>query len=161
MGAAEQLKALEAAIWDEIEDGAEGEGAGSAVVQVLTALRSSLDEVGGTARGLTESQRAMAEGMAGVLGEVVAMMRQSQSELVEAAKITDGGQVAAALTKLEKCVEEDGAKTRKTLSGVTLAMADVSRRIDALADRMAAPKRIVFDTNGRPVGMETVERGAN
>lgn len=159
MGAAEQLKALEAAIWDEIEDADEGEGAGSAVVQVLTALRSSLDEVGGTARGLTESQKAMAEGMASVLGEVVAMMRHSQSELVEAAKITDGGQVAAALTKLEKCIEEDGAKTRKTMAGVTLGMNEMGRKLDVLADRLSAPKRIVTDAQGRPIGVETVVDG--
>lgn len=157
MSAAQQLKALEAAIWDEIEDADEGEGAGSAVVQVLTALRSSLDEIGGSARGLSESQRSMAEGMASVLGEVVAMMGKSQADLVAAAKLTDGGAVAEAVSKLEKRIEDDGAKTRSTLYGMTLAMDKVSNSIDRMIDRMTAPKNIVFDSKGRPIGIETAE----
>lgn len=158
-----KLAELDRQIWqtvrEEFEDVDEEDAVASAVVEVLGAVRGSLKEMSGTARGLSDQQRAMAEGMAGVLAQVVDIVRDSQSGLVEAAKLTDGQKLADAMGKLEKCIEEDGAKTRKTMAGVTLGMNEVSRKLDSLADRLTAPKRIVTDAQGRPVGVETVMDG--
>jgi hypothetical protein len=151
---------LDKEIWqtvrEEFED-VDGEDAvASAVVQVLSAVRGSLDDMTGVTRGLTDHQRAMAEGVAGVLGEVVTIIKDSQVSLVEAAKLTDGARVASAVAKLEKCIEADGDRTRRALSTVAMSIVETGRQIEQLAEVLAAPKRIVTDSQGRPVGVETM-----
>lgn len=115
------FRTLAAEIWDEIDESSkEGESAGSAVAEVLAALREVLSEVSTSSKGMTEAQKSQAQGMAQVLGEVVSIIAKGQSDMVA-------------------------------------AMENLGQRVDGLGKALTAPKRIVTDREGRPIGVETIE----
>jgi len=150
----QHFRALAAEIWDEVDDLDEKPTAGEAVAEVMHILRGALDDMSSTAKGLGDGQRAVAEGLAQVMAEVVTIIRQGQSEMVGAVQAGAlSERVTEAIDGLKAHVAAEAEKTRKTMSGVSMSVEMMGRRLEQMTAALTAPRHLVMDEDGRPVGV--------
>ena len=166
--AAAQFAELERLIWSDDEDASEyaEERQEDAAIEALAVSAGTLTratgEIAKAVTALRESgdkvhagNRDASEQMAGVLGELAGHMTQLAKSLSQ--EIKAGAEcVEDAVTKMgEQDIKQD-AETRKAVSQLTASVAGLDARIQRLERVLTAPKRIIVDGNGRPVGVETV-----
>lgn len=116
-------------------------------------LRESVVEMSEAHRGLSGDQRSLFEGMAGVLGEVAAVSIKAQED---AATTVKAGQdhLSEKVAEMMQTVGSDSKKLQSSLVRLDQAVEKLSSRLDDIVAALTAPRTLVTDKDGRPVGVK-------
>lgn len=91
------------------------------------------------------------------LGEMVAAVSQSHENVTRAVEASEAAAVKTALDELKTAVAADNAALRKTMVSIQGAMGHLAARLDTMVGAMKAPKHVVYDNDGRPIGVRSGE----
>lgn len=101
----------------------------------------------------------MAANLAGANAEVSKVAKESAAALKSAVDQVSGAELKSAIDKVSK----ENGKMQTTLTGVLsemVTMCETMKRMDETMKRLeaaqTAPKMLVFDTNGRAIGVRSV-----
>lgn len=90
------------------------------------------------------------------VGEMVAAVSQSHENVTRAVDASEAAAVKTALDELKTAVAADNAALRKTMLGIQGAMGHLAARLDSMVAVMKTPKQVIYDDEGRPVGVRVV-----
>lgn len=137
----DHYRQLHAEIWDG-EDATADEMDGTRPHPVLTAIEK-----------LGEQSDAIQH----AVGTMVDAVSRSHENVTRAVEASEAAAVTKALDELKKAVASDSAALRKTMVSIQGAMGHLAARLDTMVGAMKAPRHVVYDNDGRPIGVRSGE----
>lgn len=151
------FRALTSEIWNAIEDEDDAGGPGRAAAEAMQALKAASEDIVKSVGAMGGQHKAMAEQLAGVLADVVGIVKSSHDGLKEAVELSAAHAIAREMTSIRETMAADAKRHQQMLGAVTVAIDRMSKTMDGLVESMVsamtAPRHIVTDSDGKPVGV--------
>lgn len=153
--ASDHYRQMEGEIWAGDDDEADSIDAmrPHPITGAIQSLKDSQAELMKSAEGMSASQKAMAEGLVGVLADVVGIIRESHDGLKEAVQTSAAHELAKELKAVRETMAADAKRNQQVLASMTMTMERMGQRLDDMVAAMTAPRNLIMNDEGMPVGV--------